>query len=551
MDSGTTATKNASLPVSINNSPQQHHSLPPHRRRLSAANPLSYDPSLLDVYNFYSTSRPRRPSFSGTVTLAGMDIITTSANPGGGFHLNDDLRHDAVHSLENSFCKDFECCGTNLGSLHELLQHYEETHVRFRPGVSVAAPYPAGSRLPAVSEEPEEAAIAERSPPLRHSDSASDSPSLSARHSSVPPMTAAASPDLSPSSSPDAIPSPALSHASLPASGSHYPADMDLVRHGQEDLAVATRGVSGIQEGMQLLHIEQMQMQQRQQGYGTADGDGADRDAGYRGSLHVKRPRAPSISPGEADEKKLRAHLELEPHVMHTYDHNGAGAASHIGHGGSHMPPAAERHLTRSESLPMYMSMMGGYEDPNAHIHQPRANTMDVLSMMNSPAPPPALLPAPPPHANATTTPLAPHAARDAHIKSRVVPRNPCDPTGRLLAAAAGVVPDVGPGAPKPPLKPADPPRAALLPQHAAPAHVAATPRAAAAHPRPRRALDVAASAAPPPPALVPRLPLIDTDARPFGAVWDGGCWATAAAFEHSADAWGRDVCELPDSAGG
>ncbi|KAI8993615.1 hypothetical protein BDB01DRAFT_776928 [Pilobolus umbonatus] len=32
--------------------------------------------------------------------------------------------------LEASFCRDFACCGLILNDLHELLQHYEECHVR-------------------------------------------------------------------------------------------------------------------------------------------------------------------------------------------------------------------------------------------------------------------------------------------------------------------------------------------------------------------------------------------------------------------------------------
>ncbi|KAJ2798216.1 Transcriptional regulator of ribosomal biogenesis proteins [Coemansia guatemalensis] len=33
--------------------------------------------------------------------------------------------------LEASFCRDFSCCGLILSDLHDLLQHYEECHVRF------------------------------------------------------------------------------------------------------------------------------------------------------------------------------------------------------------------------------------------------------------------------------------------------------------------------------------------------------------------------------------------------------------------------------------
>jgi hypothetical protein len=33
--------------------------------------------------------------------------------------------------LEHHFCRDFTCCGQTLGDLHDLLEHYEECHVRF------------------------------------------------------------------------------------------------------------------------------------------------------------------------------------------------------------------------------------------------------------------------------------------------------------------------------------------------------------------------------------------------------------------------------------
>ncbi|KAF9280230.1 hypothetical protein BGZ68_007427 [Mortierella alpina] len=40
---------------------------------------------------------------------------------------------DNVHAreFETAFCRDFHCCGLRLIDLHDLLQHYEECHVRF------------------------------------------------------------------------------------------------------------------------------------------------------------------------------------------------------------------------------------------------------------------------------------------------------------------------------------------------------------------------------------------------------------------------------------
>lgn len=36
-----------------------------------------------------------------------------------------------IRALEFDFCRDFTCCGQTLGDLHDLLEHYEECHVRF------------------------------------------------------------------------------------------------------------------------------------------------------------------------------------------------------------------------------------------------------------------------------------------------------------------------------------------------------------------------------------------------------------------------------------
>jgi hypothetical protein len=36
-----------------------------------------------------------------------------------------------IRELEFDFCRDFACCGQILGDLHDLLEHYEECHVRF------------------------------------------------------------------------------------------------------------------------------------------------------------------------------------------------------------------------------------------------------------------------------------------------------------------------------------------------------------------------------------------------------------------------------------
>ncbi|KAJ3179263.1 hypothetical protein HDU85_004954 [Gaertneriomyces sp. JEL0708] len=67
--------------------------------------------NFIDAYNFHLGARSP----------------VTAASPAR------DLAHFA--GLEDRFCKDFFCCGMNLGNLHDLLQHFEECHVRVESDV--------------------------------------------------------------------------------------------------------------------------------------------------------------------------------------------------------------------------------------------------------------------------------------------------------------------------------------------------------------------------------------------------------------------------------
>ncbi|KAJ2703188.1 Transcriptional regulator of ribosomal biogenesis proteins [Coemansia sp. IMI 203386] len=75
--------------------------------------------------------------------LAGLGSTATALS-NGGYSASATSQH--IHSgsmpvadedfyyprdLEASFCRDFSCCGLILNDLHDLLQHYEECHVRF------------------------------------------------------------------------------------------------------------------------------------------------------------------------------------------------------------------------------------------------------------------------------------------------------------------------------------------------------------------------------------------------------------------------------------
>ncbi|KAI9805904.1 MAG: hypothetical protein M1825_000518 [Sarcosagium campestre] len=88
--------------------------------------------------------KPRRESFAGSV-MGGMswggvsvgswirdDIIMAGTSP---FAYQTPSYHSSSYlpKLEANFMRDFSCCGTTLPSLHDLLQHYEESHAQQQP----------------------------------------------------------------------------------------------------------------------------------------------------------------------------------------------------------------------------------------------------------------------------------------------------------------------------------------------------------------------------------------------------------------------------------
>ncbi|KAI9284222.1 hypothetical protein BC943DRAFT_294350 [Umbelopsis sp. AD052] len=61
-----------------------------------------------------------------------LDLQTSS------FGREDGLDNFPSQDLETTFCRNFSCCGLVLQDLHDLLQHYEESHVRFEDDDSSA-----------------------------------------------------------------------------------------------------------------------------------------------------------------------------------------------------------------------------------------------------------------------------------------------------------------------------------------------------------------------------------------------------------------------------
>lgn len=53
---------------------------------------------------------------------------------------DDDEPDECLPRLEANFCKDFSCCGLVLNDLHDLLQHYEDHHVKIEEDTLIASP---------------------------------------------------------------------------------------------------------------------------------------------------------------------------------------------------------------------------------------------------------------------------------------------------------------------------------------------------------------------------------------------------------------------------
>ncbi|KNC97821.1 uncharacterized protein SPPG_06817 [Spizellomyces punctatus DAOM BR117] len=247
-------------------------------RRNSLSNPLPYNPDLLDVFNFHGALRPRRPSFSGTLSLGGIDLIPPSSMSEG----------DSILNLESQFCKDFECCGNQFPSLHELLAHYETAHVHVKdfggsellPGTHTTGPY--GGLVGVGKLEP-----------IREEDSDSSSGGASSVMMKIDESTGSLSTSTSPSPAPasctsDAFPSPAPSHGSLST--------------------IVDGGVGHIQEGIRHLHLDHDPYFSQYTRVANLHQQHLEHQQGVFLTPAAKRARAPSLVAANPpdDSKKVR-----------------------------------------------------------------------------------------------------------------------------------------------------------------------------------------------------------------------------------------------------
>ncbi|KAK2043066.1 hypothetical protein LZ31DRAFT_338998 [Colletotrichum somersetense] len=87
------------------------------------------------------------------IAMAGTSPFAHQASP--SFHSGSYLP-----KLEASFMKDFTCCGLNLPNLHDLLQHYEESHTQPSPNTARNAPF--SSQFAALPTQPSSRASSAR-----------------------------------------------------------------------------------------------------------------------------------------------------------------------------------------------------------------------------------------------------------------------------------------------------------------------------------------------------------------------------------------------------
>ncbi|KAG0305034.1 Transcriptional regulator of ribosomal biogenesis protein [Dissophora globulifera] len=121
-------------------------SSPFNAEALAAATALRRPSLVLSVGSFHS-AQLRRPSFFAPFPYGqspqqfdALQDYSSSPSRRGGSGSGDVYQRD----LEANYCSNFSCCGITLGDLHALLQHYEESHVRFEEEDDNGHPVPAG-----------------------------------------------------------------------------------------------------------------------------------------------------------------------------------------------------------------------------------------------------------------------------------------------------------------------------------------------------------------------------------------------------------------------
>ncbi|POS85239.1 hypothetical protein EPUL_005550, partial [Erysiphe pulchra] len=112
----------------------------------------STSPRPISVPNPNTESRTRRDSMAGSLTQGASwdgyslgswirdDVMMTGTSP-YAYQLSSFNSSSFLPLLEDKYLRDFACCGSTIPSLHDLLQHYETTHVHLQTPQSLRASY--------------------------------------------------------------------------------------------------------------------------------------------------------------------------------------------------------------------------------------------------------------------------------------------------------------------------------------------------------------------------------------------------------------------------
>lgn len=109
-------------------------------------------PRPISVPNPNTESRTRRDSLAGSLTQGASwggyslgswirdDVMMTGTSP-YAYQLSSFSSSSFLPLLEDKYLRDFACCGSTIPSLHDLLQHYETTHVHLQTPQSLRTSY--------------------------------------------------------------------------------------------------------------------------------------------------------------------------------------------------------------------------------------------------------------------------------------------------------------------------------------------------------------------------------------------------------------------------
>ncbi|EPQ52628.1 hypothetical protein GLOTRDRAFT_140308 [Gloeophyllum trabeum ATCC 11539] len=126
-------------------------------RTMSTASAAYHEPAWSDPLDLPPVARPLTSSLHPIPPSSSLSTLSpVSSAPGTPAPL------DRIPSFEREFCTNFTCCGLSLSDLHELVDHFEESHVLVAQRYH---PYPRVLSYPNPSPEPDYPSEREASKP--------------------------------------------------------------------------------------------------------------------------------------------------------------------------------------------------------------------------------------------------------------------------------------------------------------------------------------------------------------------------------------------------